>query len=159
MAKVSVKDSALLYALGQSSIDRIHLMKALFLPWYRLGKKIPNYFSFEPYLYGPCSFEVYSSLDQLLDEGLVAKIPSFNERWSKLRVTAAGQDRLREVQNAIEPGLATALRRSVSEIANLSLNDLLDRVYAEAPEFAIKSVYRPVLQRLKARPVLADAAR
>ena len=159
MSDISVRDSAVLYAIGQSPMDRIHLMKALFLPWYRAGKSVPNYFSFEPYLYGPCSFDVYASLDRLLDLGLVAKVPGFNERWSKLRVTAVGSEVLKEVGGTIDAALAARIDKSVSEVSGLDLGGLLEKVYTEAPEFAVRSVYLPVLQRLKPSSALPVVAR
>jgi len=70
------KDDWILLALKERPLDRLHLMKALFLTWHRSGRDIPNYFAFEPYLYGPCSFDAYRVLDAMSKEQLITQ-PSY----------------------------------------------------------------------------------
>ena len=65
---ISKRDWILL-ALRKTPLDRIRLMKTLFLVWNRSGRSIAGYFEFEPYLYGPCSLEMYSVLDDLTEHG------------------------------------------------------------------------------------------
>jgi hypothetical protein len=62
----------ILAMLKISPLDRIRIMKALFLLKRRAGE-IPDYFQFEPYLYGPCSFEAYDVLASMEREGLVVR--------------------------------------------------------------------------------------
>ncbi|GAB4370656.1 MAG: hypothetical protein Kow00128_17880 [Deltaproteobacteria bacterium] len=38
----------LLLLLRQRPLDRIRLMKALFLIWHRTGRELPNYYEFNP---------------------------------------------------------------------------------------------------------------
>jgi hypothetical protein len=64
-----------LLVLRKAPLDRIRIMKALFLIWYRSGKSIPDFFSFEPYLYGPYSLEVYAALKNLVDADLAVQPP------------------------------------------------------------------------------------
>ena len=49
------KSKWILVILRRKSLDRIHIMKVLFLIWYRSREEIKDYFQFEPYLYGPYS--------------------------------------------------------------------------------------------------------
>ena len=79
----------LLVALSGAALDRIRLMKTLFLVWYRHGRPPEGPFFFKPYLYGPCSFEVYRELDKLQAAGLVVQPnPSMQGRYF---LTSAGQ--------------------------------------------------------------------
>jgi hypothetical protein len=62
----------ILATLMVQPLDRIHIMEALFLLQKRVGG-IPNFFQFEPFFYGPCSFEVYESLFALERNGFVVR--------------------------------------------------------------------------------------
>jgi hypothetical protein len=141
MSTVEPRDAWLLVALDRSPMDRIHLMKAMFLPWFRRGRQLPGYFDFKPYLYGPYSAQVYASLDRLQREGLIASEPAAIDRWADFRVTPEGQQHLRRTVSSLDPVLRGDIERSVDELSGLELGELLSRVYAEAPEFAVASVY------------------
>jgi hypothetical protein len=58
-------------------LSPIQLMKGLFLIKQELELK--DFYEFEPYLYGPCSFEVYRDLEILTKERLITQVP-FDER-------------------------------------------------------------------------------
>ncbi|MCC6003788.1 MAG: hypothetical protein LM590_05545 [Thermofilum sp.] len=58
-------------------LSSIQLMKGLFLIKQELELK--DFYDFEPYLYGPCSFEVYGDLEILTKERLITQVP-FDER-------------------------------------------------------------------------------
>ncbi len=141
MANLDTKDAWLLVALGRSPMDRIHLMKAVFLPWYRHGRHLASYFDFKPYLYGPYSAQVYTSLDRLQRDGLIAAMPAAFDRWSSFRLTPEGRTELRGLLGSLDPSLRHEVERVVDEVSKLPLGELLSRVYAEAPEFATASVY------------------
>lgn len=136
----------ILATLDFAPMDRIRLMKSLFLTWYRTGKSIPDYFQFEPYLYGPCSFEVYRILDDLEREGLIVRLPNPVPNWSTYYLTEKGKQAAREAISQIEPALRDWLKESAGEVTRLSFYQLLKRVYEEAPEFAINSVVKEVLR-------------
>jgi len=136
----------ILATLYFAPMDRIRLMKSLFLTWYRTGKSIPDYFQFEPYLYGPCSFEVYRILDDLEREGLIIRLPNPVPNWSIYYLTEKGKQVAQEAISQIEPTLRDRLKESAGEVTRLSFYQLLKRVYEEAPEFAINSVVKEVLR-------------
>jgi len=58
-------------------LSPIQLMKGLFFIKQELELK--DFYEFEPYLYGPCSFEVYRDLEILTKERLNTQVP-FDER-------------------------------------------------------------------------------
>jgi len=130
-----------LIALNTAPLDRIHLMKALFLLAARTGKPIQGFFTFVPYMYGPYSFELYDVLDSLESEGLIVPFPQAN-RWSDYYLTNRGRSEVPRAMSAVPTDLAKQLEGIVREIAPLDFNNLLAKVYKEAPEYAQNSVVR-----------------
>jgi uncharacterized protein YwgA len=137
----------ILLALRRAPLDRIRLMKALFLFWKRVGFRIPGYFEFKPYLYGPCSFEVYSVLDQLSQSGFVVNPPYPIQQWSKYYLTASGIAEAEKVSHTVPGDMGECIAKITEEVSRLGFYELLRKVYEEAPEFAINSVMRGLLKR------------
>jgi aminoglycoside/choline kinase family phosphotransferase len=135
----------ILLALKKSPMDRIHLMKALFLVWHRTGCNAPGYFQFQPYLYGPCSKDVYATLDQMLTDNLIVQPPHSAQRWANYYLTRQGQALSTRISERYESGLVAVLNEVVEEVSELDFDALLRRVYREAPEFAVQTVVRSAL--------------
>lgn len=141
------KKDLLLLALKERPLDRLHLMKALFLTWHRGGRNIPEYFRFQPYLYGPCSFEAYRVLDEMLKEQLIAQASEPLQRWAKYYLTEKGRRAATEAAIRADRRIAALLASAVNEVAALGFGPLLAAVYAEAPDFAVNSVARGVFTK------------
>ena len=141
MTTRSPREDQILVALRRAPLDRIRLMKTVFLAWYREKCPSPAPFEFQPYMYGPCAFSLYGTLETLQREGLVVQPPHSPSKWSKYYLTQAG---IREAEGALVRLGAQGHR--ISEIsewaANQTFRGLLDSVYAEAPDFATVSVFR-----------------
>gem|GEM_PF-4604179 len=89
------------------------------LIWNRSGRNIPGYFWFEPYLYGPCSFEVYSLLDDLCARRLMVQLPHPVEWWPEHCLTPHERRVLRLVgQGLRNKKIAKALGISVYTVKN-----------------------------------------
>jgi hypothetical protein len=134
------KQDWILLALRKTPLDRIHLMKTLFLVWNRSGRGIPGYFVFEPYLYGPCSFEVYSVLDLLSRQRLIVQPPHSVQQWAKYYLTKQGRDVVQKAAKAVDPSKLSLLEQVAQEVSQLGFYELLQKVYSEAPEFAANSI-------------------
>ncbi len=132
----------ILVAISGAALDRIRLMKTLFLVWYRGGKGQEGPFLFEPYLYGPCSFEVYRELEKLLNRGTIVQAPHSVPQWSRYHLAASGKEAANKDAALLGTQLATNLQDTAKWAAELSFRELLDAVYSEAPEFATRSVAR-----------------
>jgi uncharacterized protein YwgA len=143
---VHPKAKWILAMLRISPLDRIHIMKALFLLRRRAGE-IPDYFQFEPYLYGPCSFEVYDVLAALEQEGLVVRPLDPMPHWVAYYLTERGKKEAEKAVRDLDPKLRERLEAVTREVSRLGFYELLKRVYDEAPEFAENSVLRGVLKR------------
>jgi hypothetical protein len=136
----------ILAMLRVSPLDRIHIMKALFLLWKRVGE-IPDYFHFEPYLYGPCSFEVYEVLATLEKECLVVRPLHPMPQWVAYYLTERGKKEAERAIRELTPELIQKLEEITREVSQLGFYELLRRVYEEAPEFAVNSVFKGVLMQ------------
>ncbi len=141
------KKEWILLALRKAPLDRIHLMKALFLVWKRSGKNIPEYFDFVPYLYGPCSFEVYSVLDNLLSQGLIIQPSHSPQRSIGYYLTKQGRIEAESVANTADLSKIEMLELVVEKVSQLGFHELLKEVYSEAPEFAVNSLVREVIRK------------
>jgi len=140
------KKDWILLLLSQSPLDRIHIMKALFLIWHRSGRKIKDYFVFEPYLYGPCSFEVYSTLDEMELNRQIVQPPHPVPQWVNYYLTDSGKKEAEEVSKRTLPETVSVIKTVVKEISQLGFYELLKKVYAEAPNFAVNSIFRGVIK-------------
>jgi len=125
---VDPKQAQIMLALKASPLDRIRLMKTLFLVWLRRGKPSAGPFTFEPYL--------YATLREMESEGLIVQAPHTVYSRAPYYLTTKGQ------------GLAAGLQAdsTIEEVAlwaaEQDFQSLLNQVYKEAPEFASRSVCR-----------------
>lgn len=119
------------------SLDPIRIMKGLFLTSQEDGIELG--YTFEPYHYGPCSFDVYKDLNQLVAEGLVEEIPVPGQTWNLYAPTSSGVERAKSLevpQSAIEK-----LSNQRNKVISLSFLKLLQFVYQKYPQFAKNSVF------------------
>ena len=140
------KKDWVLLALRQTPLDRIHIMKTLFLIWHRSGRKITDYFDFNPYLYGPCSFEVYSVLDSLQADRYIVQPPHTIPQWVNYYLTERGKKEAEEAVRKASREALILIETVVAESSQLSFYELLRKVYAEAPDFAVNSMFREVMK-------------
>lgn len=141
------KKDWILLALSVAPLDRLRLMKALFLTWQDVGRSIPDYFEFQPYMYGPVSFELYSCLEDLQAAGMIVQPPSPFPRSARYYLTDTGQDVAREAQQEAPSSQFDALQRNVSFAARAGFAELLARTYEAAPDFAVNSVVSTVVRQ------------
>lgn len=139
------KTDWVLLVLRTAPLDRIRIMNALFLIWYRSGKNIPGFFNFEPYLYGPYSLEVYTALRHLVDADLVVQPPHHMHQGAKYYLTRNGKLAAERAAASVDPELLARLNQVVQDVSELGFSDLLHKVYTEAPEFATRSIVKRVV--------------
>ncbi len=138
------KKDWILIALRQTPLDRIHIMKMLFLIWHRSGRKLLDYFEFVPYLYGPCSFEVYSILDRLQAEGYIVQPPHPMPQWVNYYLTEKARREADVIAKTGPLEIVRFIEEVAKEVSQLDFSELLRKVYAEAPDFAANSIFRGV---------------
>ena len=137
----------ILLALRKRPLDRIRIMKTLFLLWHRSGRNIEGYFHFEPYLYGPCSFDVYTELNQLMKEGAIVQPVYPIQHWAPYYLTPKGIKLAEEAKRRVEIEKRKQIEKIADEVSQLGFYELLRRVYSESPDFAKNSLLKGVIQR------------
>lgn len=121
------------------ALDPIRIQKGMFYLSREPTTPPAEKYDFVPYYYGPCSFKIYSDIDQLISKGLVAAVPVPGQSWRKYRLTEAGikqADTL--VAGAPEVAESSAMARS--RVTSHTFRSLLREVYEQYPEYAAKSV-------------------
>jgi hypothetical protein len=134
------KQEWILLLLREKPMDRIRLMKALFLIWHRSGRKISGFYDFLPYMYGPCSFDLYRELESAERLQLISQAPHPIDRWADYFLTARGEHAADAAVRKIDSNSREIIRSVASEVTKVGFQELLRRVYDEAPDFAENSV-------------------
>lgn len=111
----------------------LQLMKAVFL--YAQEEKPKDFYEFTPYLYGPCSFDVYTDLKLLENRGLITSYPT-HRGWSFFGITSEGEKHLLSDKKIIQK-----LDKIKKTIISKSFIELLKYVYSKYPEFAQNSIF------------------
>lgn len=95
---------------------------------------------------GPMSAGIYADLDRLVGEGLLERMPVPGKRWSRYKPSKVTfREGQRILEQAEEENLLDAARelfKIKQDVSSIGFNELLEHVYAEHPEFAVKSIFR-----------------
>ena len=136
----------LLLALSKSpggTMSPVQVQKALFLFGQEVGDSLgPEFYSFEPYDYGPFDAAIYIDLRRMTRLGHVRGEWSPGRSWKNYTITGPGRTAARELERDADARLAAFLGRIVAWVGGRSFSDLLRSVYAAYPEFAVNSVFR-----------------
>ncbi len=136
------------YRGAPEGLDPVRLQKGLFLFARSCDRPARERYDFRPYDYGPMSPQIYSDLDALVSEGLLAAHEVPGKHWSRYATTdcgrAAAAVKLKALVNERDKRSAQQLYEIKQSIANMSFNELLERVYEEYPDMAVNSVFRSV---------------
>lgn len=122
----------LLKSFDRKPMSPLQIMKSLFLYFQR--RKPEGFYEFIPYLYGPCSFDVYLDLRELISKGLITEIPSYFS-WNFYAITTNGEKLLKDEKHDEE------LENIKKLVLSKSFVDLLKYIYTQYPEFAINSIF------------------
>lgn len=142
---------ALLLIRGSSGeaepiVGRLKLMKQLFVIGQLL--KPANFYEFVPYLYGPCSFDVYKDLQALLSINAIDVIDEFRDGYGTHKISEKGMHEFRPVFDSLDSATKSAIEKVKRDYNNLSTIELLAKIYKEYPDFAINSMFK-IPQELK----------
>jgi uncharacterized protein YwgA len=136
------------YQGAPRGLDPVRLQKGMFLFARSGARPGREQYVFRPYDYGPMSPQIYKDLDSLVEEGLLEPHDVPGKRWSRYVVTdrgrAAAAARLKTLASEHDKASAQTLYAIKQSIADVSFNELLDRVYEEHPDMAVNSVFRPL---------------
>ena len=137
---------ALLFAPGQTGKirepieGRLKIMKELFVIEREL--KPSNFYSFNPYLYGAYSREVFKDLSELLRNNLIKVTNEYKEGYGTYTLTEKGEEMIAEKYRLLSEDVRKKIEEIKKELNNLSFLELLTKVYGKYPEFAKNSMVR-----------------
>lgn len=135
-------------AQGQAAgpMDPVRIMKGLFV----FAQEIPKtdwvdktaLYSFVPYLYGPCSFEVYRDLDHLAACGYVRKTRREGCTWDLYASTQEGLSLAQEMRPKINLSAHRYMRAVKEFVTGLTFSELLRAIYHHYPAYAVNSIFK-----------------
>ena len=136
----------LLLALSMSPggvLSPVQIQKALFLFGQEVGGMLgTDFYSFEPYDYGPFDAAVYDDLRRMTNAGQVREDWDPGRNWKSYTITMAGRRAALALEMKSDARLTEFLERIVVWVKGRSFSELLRSVYAAYPEFAVNSVFR-----------------
>lgn len=124
-----------------NQLEPIQVQKTLFKFAMESDAPGEERYSFEPYNWGPCSFDIYPDLERLRDEGLIDFEPS-GRGWNVYRTTPSGSDRLRELREQADPAVLKQMDGAREFVVRRSFGRLLHDTYEKYPEYATRSLFR-----------------
>lgn len=132
----------LLFDNADRPIDRVRIQKAMFLFAQRSKAASSEKYNFQPYHYGPFSFEIYPDLEKLIAEGLVRgeQVPWLSTPVYSL--TALGREQARGLKSQAPEDRTNLLYNMRRFVVQRNFNDLLRDIYALYPEYAVRSVFQ-----------------
>ena len=136
----------LLIALSKSpggAMSPVQVQKTLFLFGQEAGGSIgAEFYSFEPYDYGPFDAAICHDLRRMMVDGHVRDIWNPGRSWKSYTITRSGRNAVLDLERDADPRFTEFLGRIVRWVGGRSFSDLLRSIYAAYPEFAVNSVFR-----------------
>lgn len=133
-----------LYLGNKKLIDPLRIMKGIFLICKKI-KEFKDVYTFEPYLYGPCSLEIYSDLRKLLQKGEIREYTQKIHYWSLYSLTPSGEEIAKQILKQIPKDLLNRIFEIKHTVMKLSFKELLKFVYKKYPEYAKKSIFNVLI--------------
>ena len=123
-------------------LDPVRIQKGMFLLSQEGTAPLKGLYQFEPYHFGPMSFQLYHDLDALTSSGaLQSQVPP-GQTWKTYGLTDRGQQRGREALAQADPATRKAIVETMDFVKTRSFRRLLKDVYSKYPAYAAKSVLR-----------------
>ena len=134
------RDDWLLVAIGEDMIEPVQVQKTMFM--FAQETEVPEAESYEfvPYNWGPCSFEIYTDLDDLIERGMVQRFPT-GLGWSSYGLTDEGKARAEGLREVADESHLQELGEWRDWVTTKSFRSLLNAVYEKHPDYAISSVF------------------
>ena len=121
----------------------VQLQKSLFL----IRELVPTaheeaeFYSFEPYNYGPFCAQIYSDAEQLGSEGLLTITFSPQRRWRQYGATSAGRERARQLAADLPQEEREYIGKLLEWVRGVSFSQLIRVIYARWPAYRANSIF------------------
>lgn len=101
-------------------------------------------FDFQPYHYGPFDKEVYATLEELAQAGVVEITRGRRGDWPEYRLTPEGQARALKVVARLDERARSYIERVSFFVRRLSFSELVASIYKAYPEMRVRSVFQEI---------------
>ena len=117
------------------------IQKLMFLIDAELAGNIGGpFFEFLPYDYGPFDSAVYSAVNRLKLEGLLAT--DLTERYRRYFLTGPGHEAGQQHLNQLDEGARDFIARAARWVREVSFSQLVSAIYERYPEMKENSIFR-----------------
>jgi uncharacterized protein YwgA len=120
-------------------LDRLRMQKGVFLLAMRGPADWNQLFHFTPYDWGPYSFDLASTVEGLMANGLLQKEPFPGRRYMRYRTTQAGEQLIRQLADDVSPPERAFAKATREYVSSRPFARLLREVYKAYPEYAVNS--------------------
>ncbi len=132
-------------ANAKGNLEPVQLQKSLFLFGQQLKSrqlKTRSFYRFEPYDYGPFCSAVYSDVEELGRQGLIAIQRPPEARYKLYCATADGKKRAKELERELDDNVAAYARNVIQFTQGLSFDELVSTIYKAYPKMKVNSVFQ-----------------
>ncbi|MCX5809505.1 MAG: hypothetical protein NTX36_09070 [Proteobacteria bacterium] len=98
------------------------------------------FFNFEPYNYGPFDKTVYTTLEELAEEGFIEMVSQ--ETWTSYKLSNKGQKAGEEILNSIASPVQEYIKNVSQFVRKLSFSELIRSIYKAYPEMKVNSAFQ-----------------
>lgn len=132
---------AVLSSCPDATYNPVQVQKLFFLIDMKIPKPVDGpYFDFAPYDYGPFDKRVYSTLELLTEEGLVAIEETTGYR--SYTTTKRGQMKGQKLFETLPEKARTYIIKLSDYVRSLSFKELVSAIYQAYPKMRANSVFR-----------------
>jgi uncharacterized protein YwgA len=127
---------------GDEFLSPLRIMKGLFLIVQKRGTLLPKdaLYTFQPYLFGPFTPDLYQDLAHLVNERLVEWKPLPYASWAIYRASPTGKEVAKGILRHYPKELTSYIQRVWQRVATTPVADLLAAIYRNFPDYAIFSI-------------------
>ena len=122
-------------------LSPVQINKSLFLMKMEAEEFVGSaFYQFEPYNYGPFCSDIYSDLNDLIENGFMISSPG-GMRFNIYSLTPLGLEKCDELKNNIDERATSFLQETVSWVLRKSFPSLLRAIYSKYPEYKSNSIF------------------
>jgi hypothetical protein len=146
--KLDLRQKILLFFLASNKdieFDPIKMMKGLFLfametppDWIPVDGR----YQFEPYDYGPCSFQVYNDLNLLKKLGYIKSREAPGYTWEYYSLAPQGEKLVNKLKIEMDNHVLEYLGNISNFVSKYSMRSLLEMIYRVYPKYTVNSIFK-----------------
>ena len=125
-----------------SQHEPIRIQKTLFKLAREAGLPPGEQYQFRPYNWGPFSAAIYQDIDDLVEAGLVERVPKPGVSWANYRLTTEGEQEAMRLREEAERNSLENLQGISTWVRERPFGKLLQDLYSDYPDMAQNSLFQ-----------------